>query len=143
MQLCLPLLNYFQIIIFLSLYKGTVPPDNSKAVSYSSYIIAQLCPTVCDSWTAAHQSPLPMFSREEYWNSLPFPPPGDRLNSRIKSPSLAAPAMAGRFFTTESSGKPNCILNDSLKLFFNFSCILLVFNKKILSNFSKTTKLAY
>ena len=28
-------------------------------------------------WTVAHQAPLPMgFSRQEYWNGLPFPPPG-------------------------------------------------------------------
>ena len=29
-------------------------------------------------WTVAHQAPLSMgFSRQEYWNGLPFPPPGD------------------------------------------------------------------
>ena len=29
-------------------------------------------------WTAAHQVPLTMeFSRQEYWNELPFPPPED------------------------------------------------------------------
>ena len=29
-------------------------------------------------WTVAHQAPLAMiFSRQEYWSGLPFPPPGD------------------------------------------------------------------
>ena len=29
-------------------------------------------------WTVACQDPLSMeFSRQEYWNGLPFPPPGD------------------------------------------------------------------
>ena len=29
-------------------------------------------------WTVAHQAPLSMaVSRQEYWNGLPFPPPGD------------------------------------------------------------------
>ena len=29
-------------------------------------------------WTAAHQAPLSVaFSRQEYWNGLPFPSPGD------------------------------------------------------------------
>ena len=29
-------------------------------------------------WTVAHQTPLSMeFSRQEYWNGLPFPTPGD------------------------------------------------------------------
>ena len=33
--------------------------------------VAQLCPTLCDPWTAAHQAPLPMgFSRQEYWSGL-------------------------------------------------------------------------
>ena len=30
------------------------------------------------SWTVAHQAPSSMgFSRQEYWNGLPFPSPGD------------------------------------------------------------------
>ena len=50
-------------------------------------------------WTVAQQSPLSMgFPRQEYWSELPFPPPGDLSNPRIK-PSYAA--LAGGFFTTE------------------------------------------
>ena len=31
-------------------------------------------------WTLAHQAPLSMgFSRQKYWNGLPFPLPGDLL----------------------------------------------------------------
>ena len=43
------------------------------------------------------------FSREEYWNGLPFPPPGDLPNPQIEPTS---PALADRFFTTEPPGKP-------------------------------------
>jgi len=43
------------------------------------------------------------FSRQEYWNGLPFPTPGD-LPDPGNEPS--SPALAGRFFTTESPGKP-------------------------------------
>ena len=42
-------------------------------------------------WTVACQAPLSMgFSRQEYWNGLPFPSPGDLHNSGIKprSPAL-------------------------------------------------------
>ena len=40
------------------------------------------------SWTVAHQAPLSMkFSRQEYWNELPFPPPGDRPNPGVKPES--------------------------------------------------------
>ena len=59
------------------------------------------------SWTVACQAPLSMdFSRQEYWSGFPFPPPGDLPNSGIKPGSLASPASAGRFFTTEPPEKP-------------------------------------
>ena len=42
-------------------------------------------------WTAACQAPLSMeFSRQEYWNGFPFPPPRDLPNSGIE---LASPAF--------------------------------------------------
>ena len=51
-------------------------------------------------WTVARQAPLSMvFSRQEYWNGLPFPPPGDLLNPGIKPMSTSYPALAGGFFT--------------------------------------------
>ena len=37
-------------------------------------------------WAVTHQVPLSMrFSRQEYWNELPFPSPGDLPNSGIES----------------------------------------------------------
>ena len=52
-------------------------------------------------WTVAHQSPLSMgFSRQEYWNGLQFPTPGDLPNPGNKSASLMSPSLAGGFFTT-------------------------------------------
>ena len=57
-------------------------------------------------WTVALQAPLSMgFPRREYWNGLPFPSPGDLLNPGILPESPASPALAGRFFTTESPRK--------------------------------------
>ena len=43
------------------------------------------------------------FSRQEYWSGLPFPSPGDLLNSEIKpgSPTLEADAL-----TSEPPRKP-------------------------------------
>ena len=33
--------------------------------------VDQLCPTLCDPWTVAHQAPLSMgFSRQEYWSGF-------------------------------------------------------------------------
>ena len=55
-------------------------------------------------WTVARQAPLAMgFSRQEYWSGLPFPPPGDLPDPGIEP---ACPAVSGRFFTTETPGKP-------------------------------------
>ena len=46
------------------------------------------------------------FSRQEYWSGLPFPPPGNLPDPGIKPRSLRSPALAGRFFTTSTSGEP-------------------------------------
>ena len=45
------------------------------------------------------------FSRQEYWSGLLFPSPGDLPNPGVKPTSPASYALAGRFFTTEPSGK--------------------------------------
>ena len=37
---------------------------------------------------------------------LPFPTPGDLLDSGIELESLKSPALAGRFFTSAPLGKP-------------------------------------
>ena len=58
-------------------------------------------------WTVAHQAPPSTgFSSQEYWSGLPFPSLGDLPNPGIEPVSLAAPALAGRFFTTAPPGKP-------------------------------------
>ena len=43
------------------------------------------------------------FSRQEYWNGLPFPPLGDLLDSRIKPVS---PAFQADSLLIESLGEP-------------------------------------
>ena len=53
-------------------------------------------------WTIVHEAPLSMeFSRQEYWNGLLFPSPGNLPNLGLKPMS---PALADRFFTTEPPG---------------------------------------
>ena len=55
-------------------------------------------------WTAARQAPLSLgFSRQEYWNGLPFPPLGDFPDPGIKPGSLISPVLAGGFFTTSAT----------------------------------------
>ena len=43
------------------------------------------------------------FSRQEYWNGLPFPPPDDLPDLGIKPISLASPALADGFFSTDAT----------------------------------------
>ena len=50
------------------------------------------------------------FSRQEYSSGLPFPLPGEIPDPGIKPVSPASPALAGRFTTTEASGKPRFIV---------------------------------
>ena len=61
----------------------------------------------------ACQAPLSMgFSRQENWSGLPFPPPGI-FSTRGRTHVFC---IAGRFFTTETPGKPvsaECPIKDS------------------------------
>ena len=46
-------------------------------------------------WTVTHQAPLTMeFSRQEYWNGLPCPPPGDLPSPESEPMSLTSSALA-------------------------------------------------
>ena len=55
-------------------------------------------------WITARQAPLSMgFYRQEDWNGLPFPSPGDLPNPGIEPESLASPTLAGRLFTTSTT----------------------------------------
>ena len=71
----------------------------SAVLSHFSHVWLFVTP-----WTIADQTLLSVgFSRQEYWNGLPFPSPGDLPDRGIKPTS---PALAGGFFTTEPPGKP-------------------------------------
>ena len=51
-------------------------------------------------WAIACQASLSMgFPRQEYWTGMPFPSPGELLDSGIRPISLASPALPSRFFT--------------------------------------------
>ena len=72
-----------------------------KLLLLSRFSHVGLCVTL---WGAACQAPLSMgFSRQEYWNGLPCPPPGGLPNPGMEpgSPALQADAL-----TSEPPGKP-------------------------------------
>ena len=69
-------------------------------------------------WTVAHKAPLSMgFPRQEYWNRLPFPPPGDLLDLGIAPASPVSPALQADSFPAEPLGKPNAKKNRN-KIYF-------------------------
>ena len=45
-------------------------------------------------------------SRQEYWNGLSRPSPGDLPDPGIEPTSLIAPALAGGLFTNSTPGNP-------------------------------------
>ena len=47
------------------------------------------------------------FSRQEYWNGLPFPGPEDLPDPGIK-PAFLTPALAVKFFTTSITWEAPC-----------------------------------
>ena len=61
------------------------------------------------------------FSRQENWNGLPCPPPGDLPYPRIEPGSLTPSALAGGFFTTsaiwktEIESESHSIVSDCLR----------------------------
>ena len=67
------------------------------------YVCAQLSLPLCNPIRLLSMG----FSKQEYWNALPFPSPGNLPNPGIEPASLVSPALAGRFFTTELPGKPS------------------------------------
>ena len=69
----------------------------SQGSLHSPYVLAQSCPTLCNPVDCSRQAPLSMgFSRQDNWNGLPSPPPGDLPDPGIEPGSLA---LAGGFFT--------------------------------------------
>ena len=54
--------------------------------------------------TAVHQASLSMeFSKQKYWSGLPFSIPGHLPNPGLEPMSLMSPALAGGFFTTNTT----------------------------------------
>ena len=64
--------------------------------------LLHLCLTLCDLMDCVHQASLSMgFSRQEYWNGLPCPPPGDLPEPGIKP--VSPPVLVGGFFTISTT----------------------------------------
>ena len=65
-------------------------------------------------WTVAYQAPLSMeFSRQEWWNGLLFPSPGDLPNPGIEPGS---PALQANALPSEPPGKPGMSISKCISV---------------------------
>ena len=63
-------------------------------------------------WTVTRQAPLSMeSSRQEYWNGLPFPTPGDLSNPRIEPSSSMSPALRAGSLPLHLLESPNTLFS--------------------------------
>ena len=91
----------------------TAALKREEPVKHGSNVVcmcAQSCPTQT-LWTVVHQILLFLgFSRQEYWNAMPFPLLGF---SQPKDPTHISyiPCIARGFFTTVPHGKPLMLHN--------------------------------
>ena len=72
-------------------------------------LIPQCVQFFATPWIVAHQAPLSKgFSKQEYWNGLPFSSPGDLHNPEIKpgSPALQAVSSLSETPDTPEKGFP-------------------------------------
>ena len=71
-----------------SVFTNLVFSTTSQSVNCQECVCTCMCSVLSDSvtpWTGAHQAFLYMeTSRQEYWNGLPFPSPGDLPDPEIK-----------------------------------------------------------
>ena len=61
-------------------------------ISYFKVLVAQSCPTFCDSMDYSQTPPSMGFFRQQYWSVQPFPFPGDLPDPRIEP---GFPALQG------------------------------------------------
>ena len=95
--------NFYWSIVAIQCYVSFHCQQSEAAIRiHEVVLVTKSCPTLCDPLDCICQAPLSMgFPRQEYWNGLPFPLPGD-----LPTQEPTSPALAGRFLTTEPLSKP-------------------------------------
>ena len=80
--------------------------DESQAGMKIGCLVAQVCLTLCNPWSGAHQAFCPWgFFRQGYWSGLPCPPSGDLPNLEIEARS---PALQADSLHSEPPGNEDC-----------------------------------
>ena len=85
------------------------PEMSPEPVFYACVSVRSVVSDFAITWTEARQARLSReFSRQEYWNGLLFPTPGDLPDLEVELVSLSSPALAGGFFTTRTTWDVTC-----------------------------------
>ena len=86
-----------------SVFSPVPKKRNAKECSKSESVSWSVVSNSAPPWTVALQATLSMeFSRQEYWNGLPFPSPGDLPDPGVESSS---PALQAESLPSEPPGK--------------------------------------
>ena len=108
--------------------KTATPSFHSSLLLPHECSVTQSGPTLCSLMDCSLPDPLSAeFSRQEYWNGLPFPSLGDLSDPGIEPASLVSPAMAGGFLTTAPPAKPPFSLTGSLIFLHGAHSVLQLF----------------
>ena len=81
-------------------------------------LCTQLHLTLCNAMDCSPPGSLSMeFSRQEYWNGLSFPTPGDFLSSLIEPTSFVSPTLADGLIITSATSE--ALFNDIFQVVFS------------------------
>ena len=88
--------NYNNNLTLLNPFMNQSFPEYFTWIKSTCVLVACRVRLFVTPWTVAHQAPLSMkFFRQEYWNELPFPTPGDLPDPETEpgSPTLKADSL--------------------------------------------------
>ena len=97
--------------ILKAIFFGTIKENEPTSVVSQEVLVSQSCPTLCNPMDSTGSSVME-FSRQEYWNGLPCPSPGDHPDPRIEPRS---PALQADSLPSEPPGKPSFSRKKGLK----------------------------
>ena len=97
-------------LIYHVMLASGIKQSDSVIYMHLIYIYFIFISIIVSPWTVAHQaSPSMGFYRQEYWNGLPFPSPGDLPHPGIEPRS---PALKVDTLPSEPPGKSHCLLQN-------------------------------
>ena len=122
--------DHIVLCLFLVFFPQLIFKHNWDDAVLCCAKLLQSCPTL---WTVACQAPLSMgFSKQEYWDGLSFPPPGNLPDPGIQPASLKSLTLAGEFFTTSATWEAHAHNFNFLSCFF--SAYIVISNFHVITN---------